>query len=86
MHESMENLLVLSRKFRVKMQPLRHSLEPWCEGSVQQPAVGPTGPSTHRLSVNSLRWLPVAIQAAVHVGGVLPVEPEDKRGGGVVRS
>lgn len=35
--------------------------------------------STHRLSVNSLRWLPVAIQAAVHIGGVLPVEP-DKRG------
>lgn len=83
----MENLLVLSRKFRVKMQPLRHSLEPRCGGggSVQQPAVGPTGPSTHRLSVNSLRWLPVAIQAAVHVGGVLPVEPEDKRGGRVVR-
>lgn len=38
------------------------------------------GTSTHRLSVNGLRWLPVAIQAAVHVGRVLPVEPEDKRG------
>lgn len=47
--------------------------------------VGSCSPLTHRLSVNGLRWLPIAIQATVHVGGVLAVEPEDKRdtdGGG----
>lgn len=30
---------------------------------------------THRLSINSLHWFAVAVQAAVDVGGVLPIKP-----------
>lgn len=32
--------------------------------------------STYRLSINGLYWFAAAVQAAVHVGGVLPIKPE----------
>lgn len=35
---------------------------------------------TYRLSINSLHWFAVAVQAAVHVGGVLSIKPEQKDG------
>lgn len=34
---------------------------------------------TYRLSINGLGWLPVAVQAAVHVGGVLAIKPERRQ-------
>lgn len=33
---------------------------------------------TYRLSINSLYWFAVVVQAAMHVGGVLPIKPEQK--------
>lgn len=33
---------------------------------------------TYRLSINGLYWLAVAVQAAVHVGGVLSIKPEQR--------
>lgn len=34
--------------------------------------------STYRLSINSLHRLAIAVQAAVHVGRVLPIKPEHR--------
>lgn len=35
--------------------------------------------STYRLSINCLYWLATAVQATVHVGGVLSIKPEQRQ-------
>ena len=40
---------------------------------------------TYRLSINSLDWFAVVVQAAVHVGGVLSIKPERRQKGSFVQ-